>query len=553
MNKTPYSEMKRLTCLLLLASIMAGAQTIDVEKTHEVSKEAMKGFIQSVELDKTKQQIDVIYRVRSKKKQMKFIDYAFDYNFKFIEQTEHIVDLKGENLQADELTGKFKPKKFRGEEYEVTGLAVDPNMMGTLVLKKKVTKFSWNWFQLGYTLNTTVAGKLKATTDDEKKFFYWDHIEDNTDGTAMMLVGERAKIGGKGAEAYAHMMNYHFLRYNVDLKKLADVTINFEYPQSVVATFGQPQLEDESKTDYIVVFATHKAKRYTGPKIWGPDATEYTYVRVSYDGKLLNRITFNAPNSIWRIDEVTFGPDGEVFLFGPANDQKDDFFQSKLEYVDEKTRWPNFQLAKFHDGKAQYISSSSMDEFATKLRPQPDGKKGDSYAGRRVTFSPAGVNPVTKEFFVAGQNYSMLRNAKGQITGRGYEDILLFHFDQFGKLMSQYTMNKKNKSIAMNENFFEFSTDGKTLYWSFFDNVDSRPVKELDLIIEKPLAMPKMAKINLKEGTFEKYSEYGSGANFVHYAGILNYLKFTDTNQVNYLGENKKGSSLWFVRVNLDK
>ncbi|MCZ8214756.1 MAG: hypothetical protein O9262_00880, partial [Cyclobacteriaceae bacterium] len=59
-------------------------------------------------------------------------------------------------------------------------------------------------------------------------------------------------------------------------------------------------------------------------------------------------------------------------------------------------------------------------------------------------------------------------------------------------------------------------------------------------------------KINLATGTFDKYTEYGKGDNFVHY-NTLNYLKFTNTNQVSFLGENKKGSVLWFVRVNLDK
>lgn len=545
--------MRILTLLLMLVTFVVQAQTIDTEKTYDVSKEAMKGFIQSIERDDAKQRLDVIYRVRAKKKQMKFIDYAFDYNFNFIEQTEHIIDLRGDALQDDELTGKFRPKKFRGEEYEVTGLAVDPNMMGTLVLKKKVTKFQWNWFQLGYMLTTTTAGKLKATTDDEKKFFYWDHMEDNTDGTAMILVGERAKIGSKGAEAFAHMMNYHFLKYDVNLSKLADVTVNFEYPQALVYTYSQPQLDDEKRTDFIAIFATHKAKRYVGPKIWGPDATEYTYVRVSYEGKLLDKITFNAPNSIWRIDETLFGPDGEVYLFGPANDAKDDFFQTQLEYADDKTRWPNFQMAKFHQGKLQFASNNSMEDFKDKLRAQPDGKKGESYSGRRIKFSGSGVNPVTKEIVVGGQNFSMLRNAKLQVIGRGYEDMVLFHFDANGKLLSQFVMNKKDKSSGLNEHMFEYSTDGKILYWSFFDNVDTKPVRELDVTLEKVLAMPKMAKINLVDGSFEKYSEYGNKENYAHSTGVLNYLRFTNTNQVNYLGENKKGSSLWFARVNLDK
>ncbi|MEJ0057488.1 MAG: hypothetical protein WDN75_18675 [Bacteroidota bacterium] len=199
----------------------------------------------------------------------------------------------------------------------------------------------------------------------------------------------------------------------------------------------------------------------------------------------------------------------------------------------------------------EFVSSTPMDEFKSKLKAQPDGKKGDPYNGRRILFTESMISP-TKEIILAGQNYGMARNGKGQVIGREYEDLVMFHFDAQGTLISQYTMNKKAKGNAPDSQFFEFTPDGKTMYWSYFDNVGSKLVKELDFIVDKPLGVPKMAKINLASGTFDKYSEYGKGENYVHY-NTLNYLKFKDTNIVNFLGENKKGSSLWFVRVTLDK
>jgi hypothetical protein len=200
----------------------------------------------------------------------------------------------------------------------------------------------------------------------------------------------------------------------------------------------------------------------------------------------------------------------------------------------------------------EFVTATTMDDFKTKLKPQPDGKKGDPYNGRRVMFSKAIVSPIG-DVILAGQNYGLARNGKGQVIGREYEDLVMFHFDKQGKLISEYTMNKKKAAMSPDIQLFEFSGDGKSMYWSFFDNIDTKIVKELDLTIDKPLAMPKMAKIDLGSGTFVKYSEYGNGDNFAHYGGILNYLKFTNTNQVTYLGENKKGSALWFARVNLDK
>lgn len=230
--------MKHVLYLLLLVSLVTQAQTVDIEKTYEVSKEAMKGFLQMVENDEAKQQLTFIYRVRAKRNQAKFISYTFDYNFNLVDQGEEVVDFeKG-------IPNKYKPKRYRGEEFAVEGLYVEPNMMGTLVLKRKVTSFKWNWFKLAYNLSTSVEGKLKAKTDDDKKLYYWDHMEDLNDGTALILAGEKGPVKGG---AYNHMMNYHFLKYDINLKKLADITLNFETPQSVVATYSLPLDSDEPK------------------------------------------------------------------------------------------------------------------------------------------------------------------------------------------------------------------------------------------------------------------------------------------------------------------
>ena len=541
--------MKHLIYFLLLAAVVANAQTVDIEKTYDVSKEAQKGFIHLINSDLEKRQIEVIYRVRAKKNQSKFITYTFDTDFNFINTSEELVDLE------KEIPKKYRQKKYRGENYSVEGLAVDPNMMGTLVLKRKVTNFNWSWFYGAYTVTTNVAEKLKAKTDDDKKLFYHDHIEDNTAGTAMILAGEK---GSPKNGPFNHMMNFHFLKYDINLTKLADVTVNFETPQSIAAVYGYPNTDDDPKSDMIAIFAPTKAKNYIGPKIWNPSATEYTYVRVSYEGKLLDRITFNSPNSLWRIDDFIMAEDGSVYFYGPANSEQDDYFQSRLEFnANEKKKWPMFQLAKVDKGKMQFVTKTSMDEFEAKLKLQPDGKKGEPYNGRRVVFNESMFTPVG-DLILAGQNYGMMRNSKGQIIGRTYEDLVMFHFDPKGNLISQYTMNKKFKSPSPDYQYFEASSDGKTLYWSYFDVVGTKPVRELDLTVEKPLVTPKMAKVNLTTGTYDKFSEYGKGENYAHYGGvskyaITNYLKYTDSNKVAYLGENKKGSSLWFVRVNFDK
>ncbi|MEI9919693.1 MAG: hypothetical protein WDO14_12950 [Bacteroidota bacterium] len=527
---------------LLLVAFVANSQTIDVEKTFDVSKEAQKGFIHLIRNNEQKQQIEVYYRVRAKRDQIKFLGYSFDYNFNLVSQNDTTINVeKG-------IPSKYRPKRYKGEAFDVEGLYVEPNMLGTLVLKHKISHFKWNWFNGKYGVTTSVEGKLKAKTDDDKKLFYHDHIEENSDGTAMILAGEK----GNKENPLLHMQSYHILKYDINLTKLADVTVNFETPQAIAGTYSFVN-DDDKQTDYVIVFATTKVPRYVGGgKFWGKDPTVYTYVRVSYEGKLIDRITFNSPNSLWRIDEFMKADDNAVYFYGPSNDEKDEYYVNRAEVSSEKTKWPQFQLAKVANGKMEFVTATTMDEFKAKIKPQPDGKKGDAYNGRRVAFNKALVSPIG-DIVLAGQNYGMARNAKGQVIGREYEDLVMFHFDKTGKLISEYTMNKKKSATEPDVQIFEFSSDGKYMYWTFFDNIDTKLVKELDFQIDKPLAMPKMAKLDLGTGTFVKYSEYGGGDNFAHYGGILNYLKFSNTNQVNYLGENKKGSQLWFARVNLDK
>ena len=120
-----------------MISLAARGQTVDIEKTYDVSKEAMKGFIHLIDQNDDRQQIDVVYRIRAKKNQAKFITYTFDYNFNFVNTQEEIVDME------KEIPVKYKQKKYKGENYQIEGLFVEPNMMGTVVVKRKVTSFSW--------------------------------------------------------------------------------------------------------------------------------------------------------------------------------------------------------------------------------------------------------------------------------------------------------------------------------------------------------------------------------------------------------------------------
>ncbi|MGC4023540.1 MAG: hypothetical protein QM734_17110 [Cyclobacteriaceae bacterium] len=150
-------------------------------------------------------------------------------------------------------------------------------------------------------------------------------------------------------------------------------------------------------------------------------------------------------------------------------------------------------ISKIPKWKVQYVTSTSMNDFKAKLKAQPDGKKGDPYSGRKIKFTEAVISP-NNEVILAGQNFGFEKNGKGQIIGRAYEDLVMFHFDANGNLISQYTMNKKKKAMSPDGQYFEFSSDGKTLYWTYFDVIDTKAVKELNVTVDKPLGVPKWVR-----------------------------------------------------------
>ncbi|MCT4624188.1 MAG: hypothetical protein N4A46_11240 [Schleiferiaceae bacterium] len=129
--------------LLLFFSISSVfAQEIALQKTHPVSKDDKKGYIQTIDANDDAGEIYVVYRINDGKKNVTFHTYTFDLDF----------NLKGDELETyeyEKVPKEKQPKKYEGDYFEIEGLHVEPTMMYATVLKKKVTKYRWSWWQLG--------------------------------------------------------------------------------------------------------------------------------------------------------------------------------------------------------------------------------------------------------------------------------------------------------------------------------------------------------------------------------------------------------------------
>ena len=519
--------MKKYIVLFVILGMSLGVQSQEVtlQKTNPVSKDDKQGYIQTIDVNEADQEIHVIYRINDKKKSVTFHTYTFDFDF----------NLKGDEIEKfdyEKVPKDKQPKKYEGDEFEVVGLHVEGTLMGKVVLKKKVTKYRWSWWQLAYTINTKIEGKLKVKSENDKKFFYYSHVGFGREGTAMILGGEMQKAT---TDAFARYKNFEVMKYNVELEKLGGDKFSFDHPHELVQQY-QVHGDNDYGMEWVLVFAPFKPKNYTGPKVHKETATEYTVVRVSPEAKVLERFTFESPNSIWRIDQIYKSQNGKLLMFGPSNENTKDYYQGRI-YADKKFK--SYQMGLFSNGKAEYISVTTIDEFSEKMKTAPDGKKGTAYKGKKFKANAASFAP-NGDVIVTGQQFNP--------NDGKYQDINIFHFDNKGVLKSQYAMNKKYATLALDDQMFEYTADGKYAYWIYFDVTGEQQVKEGDLTIMKPLITPKVGKLNLESGEFEGYIEVGDGDYYCH-PYVLNYLIFENQDVINFLGEDKKGKELWFARM----
>lgn len=116
-----------LATALPLATV--SAQKLAIEKTHDVSGKAKRGFLDDVSVNEAANKVDLTFCTKANNRKVKFETYHFDnqFNFKGMDASEEPVE---------------KVKRYKGDQYDVPGVTVEPNMMGTLVLRRKQAHYT---------------------------------------------------------------------------------------------------------------------------------------------------------------------------------------------------------------------------------------------------------------------------------------------------------------------------------------------------------------------------------------------------------------------------
>ena len=364
-----------LAAALLPAPLLA--QKLAIEKTHDVSGKAKRGFLDDVNINEGANKVDLVFCTKATNRRVKFETYHFDgqFNFKSMDESEEPVE---------------KVKRYRGDAYDVPGVTVEPNMMGTLVLRRKQVHYTWDWFWGGYNKKIEILEKVKPRGDNGSFYQYSAHAEYDQTGNVVVITSGKDKLG-KGTDPLRMFKEYHVLKFNKDLDLVSDTPIQFDKPQFVVqATKLDPRgdrdedADDSSDPEYDLGIVFAPVAIQGQKKQADPQATNYTYVRVGADTRQKERVAIASPNSIWLVNGMATFKDGTVAVFGPANDKTDDYFNEDItpQVANEAVRGPledkfkakNFELLKIKDGAVAFITSTPVPEFEQKLQTPPAQK-----------------------------------------------------------------------------------------------------------------------------------------------------------------------------------
>ena len=547
--------------LFVILTFQSPAQKLALEKTYKITGSAKRGYLDEVTYEAVTKTTKLSFVTREttnltgSKSKVKYEDYFFDNDFNFV--------------KMDQKVDEYHNKKYKGDTYEVEGVSVQNNLIGTFVLRKKLVTYTWDWFFGGYKKKVKLLEKLKPKDDSGNRYTLVRKFENDQTGEVIAMV----KAKGKGANGN----EYIFLK--VDKNLIFEITdkATFDDPQVIAGAYIIPNIhdvedndsgleeEDEddsseesddqgdlSTSDAGFIFAASSAGKKSKS-----DAHDYTFLRVNAVGKILEKTPVKTIASVWNINQmITTGK--SIYILGPANDGK--YYDQTIAVPAfgpgpdlESMKWKLFQLCKITDGKTDFVTTTDLDEFEAKLKTPPSQKKSPSYHGKRFHFTAADIYN-DGSVLIAGQNYEWAKRSK--VRYKSYRDVVMFHFDNVGKLKSQYGVRREeNNKYARLSPAGQRINDGKsTIYWTVMEMDGIRAEREGKVKIVKALLYPSVARIDPGTGNINDFVPFGLVDGKPHF--YLHYgfpvLPMSDENAIVYLGVDKPGKTLWFGKIILE-
>lgn len=580
-----------------MQSIMA--QVPILEKPYEVSRKAKNGYLANIQMNKEKETMDMIFILPSLlPRKVKTEIYTYDKDL-------NLLNTVREEEWAEKLKTRWKWFNYKGDVYSTINLAASIDLSGGVVFRQKQITYYYNWYYGRYTKKVKQLEKIKAKTETDSKYAYRASYEVEADSNLLVLAGRTEK---KTHKAYTH---FDLLSCDNKINIKTINTLEFKYPNGV---FFSGPLKDDNEAlsnddfprDWILVFAPlglFKDDR-------DPKPTNYTYVRLTPQGQIVERFNFDSPSNGWRV-QGAYEKDGSVFLYGSAitkdptekyidkvyngyltmapttsasQEEKDlaaaaptgnpfggfaavgatDFGQTQ-EMIDvalDELKYTNFQIGKITNGKFDFISSPNIEEFEKKQAKPVDQKKFVVFDGKKfvvngISFTSSG------DIFISGQDFTNKDKVKI------YKGVYMFQFEPNGTLKKNYGVlidQKKKKGFMSNKlltsdmiiadnSIFE-SADGKNLYWlmrsakTVVCNTETSGGFKTETCT--PLLGFDYGSINIASGELSEFKSFGDEEKreFFLFKNTSSYKMGTN---LFFFSETKKGDKILLTRMDLTK
>jgi len=515
-------------CFIFLNDFESTAQILDIEKTYTITGKAKRGALGDVTYDAAQGIYTLTYVTKSNDRKAKFQIYTFDNDFNFINMEE-------DEIEFERARTKYSWFTYQGELYSTEGLYVEPNLMGTLIIKKKLITHKYDWFLLGYYKTVDILKKVKPKTDDGRKYYYLGHAEDDVTGEVHILCGIKDKMN-KDADPYRHLKDLVVLKYNYDVELVSETSFKLDYPNQLA--FARSISNAEGGVGGMsFVFAPMGGMGMN--KVADPNKYNFTYVRINDKPEVVDKFNFESYAAFWQINEmvIDYSTD-DIYLFGPSAMGKDKYYNQIMG----ASKYKAVQLMKVSDGKVAYFTETDLDEFEAKLMKPADQKKTPSYAGKKFQIANYQI-ASNGDFFVTGQNF------KPSKEGNQFSDILGFHFDDKGVLKAQYSVDTKEsgkyaKAYGAEQLLIEGANHDK-MFWF------KQEIVGVAMARGKVLAYPSAGHVTLNDENISNFTTYG-GEEGYYLDPTYPYLETDKGNTIVFFGSDKKGKEIWFCRVKLD-
>ena len=469
----------KFTLLIIVLALFglsnqANAQSPVLEKTYDVSGKAKRGFLGGVEVNKEKGAFDLVFLTSGFFSGAGNATSGFDADVP-VEIYSYDKELNFLNSDKTKVSAnKYSWFNYRGlYTFEMVKCMVN---LGGLSFQKVNRQYMYEPKTGQYYINREkVLEKEHPKTADGNRYSFYavSNYDVAAERSSIVVAGKKIDKSAATKEnkmhLFNHMMHYDVMHCDKDLNVVVTDSVNFNCVNTMMYS-GQikdqrRETNDELARDWVLIYA---GSWIDNPKMMyqAPNPTSYTYIRITPQGKVVDKIAFDSPANAWKVEGV-YEENNAVYIYGSAI-VKDREKKNMSDVIGsggwDKATYTHYQIGKISGGKFDFLKVHALKDMQAKLMKPSTQKKMLEITGKKEETTGL-ILASNGDIYVNYQNYDT-----GE-QGKDYKSMFLFQFDPSGNIKKNYGIDlpeHSNKEGAVGkpaQNYFFPSGDGKSLYW----------------------------------------------------------------------------------------